>query len=128
MLGLLQVASLLKRHLLFAKEMNKFCNDPNLGYPFMVSQFGITRLTLEVFRSGKLNPYANSKMNFIDAFDDFYIGATAIFYQMYKSGNNTPATYGTVVQQFEEKMKAGPMEAAKKSQSMPTPIFDSKGF
>ena len=123
MLGPLQVASLMKRHNGLVTEMYTFCNDPNFGYPLMVSQFGITRLSLEAFRSGKLNIHCNLRPSYIEVFDDFYCGATALFYEMYRQGGHTPASYGMVVQQFEEKLKNNPMEAIRKSQNMPMPII-----
>lgn len=105
MLGPLQIASLIHKHDQWARELYLLSIDEYQNFPLAVSQFGITRICLEVFRSGKLNGFSNEKVSFMQSFDEFYFAVTALFYQYYRLRQGTASQYGVIVQEVESKAK-----------------------
>ena len=113
-LGPLQVASFLQKHGTWAREIYQLSIDEHQNFPLMVSQFGITRICLEVFRSGKLNGFCNGKNSFIASFDELYFAVTALLFQTYKSRHGTASQYGLILQEVETKVKNRSSDLMKK--------------
>lgn len=120
MLGPLQIASFVYRHNDWIKEIHQLSLDKVQNFPLAVSQFGFTRICLEVFRSGKLNGYCNCQATYMSCFDDFYCALTVLFYQTYVSKSGTAAQYGVISQEVEAKAKSKALELIKKYQTVKT--------
>lgn len=118
MLGPLQISSFIFRHKEWAQEVHELSLNEVQNFPLAVSQFGMTRICLEIFRSGKLNGYCNCQTSYVTCFDDLYCALTLLFYQNYVSENGTAAKYGIISQEVETKAKNKPVELLKKYQTI----------
>lgn len=113
-LGPLQISSLIQQHPQWAREIYELSIDEFQNFPLAVSQFGISRVCLEVFRTGKLNGFTNEKPSFVTGFDEFYFAVTVLFYQYYKSRHGTASQYGIIMQEVESKAKSRAVDLIKK--------------
>lgn len=107
-LGPLQVACLIHRHPEWTKEIHLWSLDDKHNFPFIVNQFSLSKLSLDMFRLAKLNGFANKRPGFMSAFDDLYCAATILFFARYQTEGHTVATFGTLQQRIEEEVKADP--------------------
>ena len=113
-LGVLQVSSLIQRHPDWAESIYKHSIEVKFNYPFIVSQFSITKLCMEVFRTGKLNGYANGQSSFSASFDDLYCTVSLYFSSYYKKTFGIVSSYNSIMEIVEAQVKANPAGAVKK--------------
>lgn len=108
LLGPLQVSCFVHRHPEWVKEIHQWSLDDKHNFPFIVNQFSLTKLTLDMFRSARLNTFSNKRPGFMSAFDDLYCAATVLFFARYQTEGHTVASFGTLQQRIEEEVKADP--------------------
>lgn len=106
MLGIVQVMSLLKRHKRWAKFLWRHSNRKKTSFPLVVSLFGFTTFTLDLFREGgKINTIANKESNLLECFNDFYCSLVLAFFSSFVYKELDYKEYGFAKKEFKDSLK-----------------------
>jgi len=92
-----------------AIDVYRLSEDEVQNFPFCVMGINITRITLQIFREGKLNKECNSRNQVFEVFNDLYSAIYHSIYRIWKTQHKNISDSGFVIHEVETLAKKNPI-------------------
>ena len=90
------------------KQIWEYSTEEKFSFPLMVSLFGFSKLTLDIFRDSKIWGYLNKKPDVLTTFNQMYMASFFYFFSVYKSKGYNFKQYGSLKKEIETNVLKDP--------------------